>query len=79
MKMLSGPAVGTTSSDSKLADESDSLYSFSVHSRPPVIANTGQSFAGDEQNVELELSKRLLSIRMGFRCGGCQPLMALGA
>src|SRR5260370_12041106 len=43
MKMLSGPAVGTTSSDSKLADESDSLYSFSVHSRPPVIANMSRS------------------------------------
>src|SRR5258708_1559038 len=34
-------------------------------------------FAGHGQNVELELSKRLNSIRIGFLLRGCQPRMAL--
>ncbi|MCU1247721.1 MAG: hypothetical protein JWQ49_750 [Edaphobacter sp.] len=28
--------------------------------------------------MEFEQSKRLISIRIGFRCKGCQPRMALG-
>src|SRR5258705_631683 len=41
-----------------------------------VAGGSDQSFAGHVQIVRLELSKRLISIRIRFRCEEYQPRMA---